>query len=250
MKLYFNGCSHTVGLCSDLHNIEQTYAYKLSKKLNAEFINSALPKSSNDRILRTTIEDICSLDKLPDIAIIQWTYYDRFESPVICDDFDWARNKWKNYRLRDKEWKQYGPVVDIMKENANDFLKQYVGNNKLNAIQSFLTKVIALDSFLTNKNIRPIHMFFPSTKIIKDEKFKTLLNNCNTKNFINNPLTGIEAYLNDMEFKRATDLHFLEDAHDQIVEWLKNFINFYKPIEYKQREKMIDNSDMLFIYPG
>lgn len=253
MKLYFNGCSHTVGICSDLHNIEQTYPYKLSKALNAEFNNSALPRSSNDRILRTTVEDIYSMDKLPDIAIIQWSYYERFETPLISNDYQHHRNLWKSYRLRDQEWKQYNPTTQIKVEKTyNPIFYDFIDENRLNAMNSFLTKVILLDNFLSAKSIKPIHVFFPGSRIKKDNQLiNTLFNNCNNSNFLNNPLNGIENYLDDLKFSRSQDLHFLEDAHDQICDWLKDFILYNKPMQFKCRDDMdIDNIESLFIYSG
>lgn len=252
MKLYFNGCSHTVGICSDLHNIEQTYPYKLSKILNAEFINSALPRSSNNRIVRTTIEDICSMEQLPDVAIIQWTYYDRFESPVLTNEFEYARIAWKDYRLRDLEWKQFNPSAMNKNTENTSVEKDYI-ENKPNAFNSFFTNVISLDNFLINKNIRPVHMFFPGSKWLRinNSTVKNLLGNCNKNNFLNLPFIGIETYLEDKDYKRASDYHFLEPAHDQIANWLKDFILYNKPVQYEVKESdRISNKDKVYIYQG
>lgn len=252
MKLYFNGCSHTVGICSDLHDIKQTYPYKLSKALNADFINSALPRSSNDRILRTTVEDFCCMDTLPDIAIIQWSYYDRFESPVLSEEFEWARSIWKKYRLRDKEWKQFSSM-SLNKSTPDNELEIQHRENKINSFYSFFTQVILLDNFISAKGVRPIHMFFPGSRWMKKDNLlvKSLLNNCNKDNWLNSPFTGIEAYLDNDGYKIANDGHYLEPAHDQITSWLKNFITFNKPIQYVERKNLIDNTDkQSLIYPG
>lgn len=247
MNLYFNGCSHTVGLSSDIHDIKQTYPYKLSNILNANFINSALPRSSNDRIFRTTIEDICSLNNKPDIAIIQWSYYDRFETPLLTNDFDKLKLPWKEYRLRDLEWKQYNPYVNIETGISNTNIEVEWKEHKKNSINSFLTKAIALDIFIKSNNIRPIHIFFPSTMIKKDnDLIKTLLK-YNTDSFINTPLLGMETCLDSEGFKRGSDNHFLESAHDRIVEWLYDFIKYNKPLQYKYPEPIKTNEHM-FIY--
>lgn len=252
MKLYFNGCSHTVGICSDLHDIKQTYPYKLSKGLDAEFINSASPRSSNSRIFRTTIEDICSMDLLPDIAVIQWTYYDRFESPMLSDEFEWARSLWKDYRMRDKEWKQFNPMA-LNKSGSDNIVEIEYRQNKLNSFYSFFTGVIALDNFITGKGIRPVHMFFPGSKWLRKDNdvVRSLLNNCNRDNWLNSPFTGIDAYLDNQAHEIAEDGHYLESAHDQIALWLKDFILLNKHIEYVERKELIDNDKKKdFIYPG
>lgn len=250
MKLYFNGCSHTVGVCSDLHNIEQTYPYKLSSKLNADFNNSAFPRSSNDRIARTTVEDISSMDYKPDVAIIQWSYYDRFETPLLIKDPVGTTLNWEKHRLRELEWKQYSPYGQTSMGEENEILYEFLDKNKINAINSFLYKVILLDTFLSFNDIRPVHMFFPSSRIIKNNPIiQSLLAQCNTKNFFNSPFIGMENCLDEHEFSRGKDQHFLEDAHSFLAESLENFILNNVPLQFNKKN-IIDKKEQVYIYPG
>jgi len=250
VRLYFNGCSHTVGVCSGMYDIEQTYPSKLSRKFNAAFINSASPRSSNDRILRTTVEDICSLGYSPDVAIIQWSYYDRFETPLMLNEYAENVKGWKNNRLRELEWKQYGPWIQLYRGEENEIFHEFVDKNKTNAINSFLSKVILLDTFLLSHNIRPVHMFFPATKIMKNNPIiQSLLAQCDTDNFFNSPFLGVESCLDENEFARGEDNHFLEEAHTFLADSLENFILNNIPLQFNKQNN-INREERMYVYPG
>jgi len=86
MKIYFNGCSQVEN--GHLH-LEQDWQNKIWPKLiadslSAEYRNDAISLSSNNRILRTTIDSV--LEWNPDLVIIGITAMDRVELPMSNGD--------------------------------------------------------------------------------------------------------------------------------------------------------------------
>lgn len=73
MKLYFNGCSGTYG--DGLEDPKtQSWPTLVSKELNYEFLNDAVPGGSNLRTVNKTVQNIHNYD----CFFIQWTFAHRF----------------------------------------------------------------------------------------------------------------------------------------------------------------------------
>ena len=85
----FNGCSYTAG--TELEGIdrnfeflkEHRYSHIISKKTNKTYINISKPASSNDRIVRETINWF-ETGNTCDLAIIQFSHITRYE--WVADD--------------------------------------------------------------------------------------------------------------------------------------------------------------------
>ena len=81
-KLLVNGCSYTYGIGTtkifdSTERLDLCYGGVLGKKLDYEVSNRAQPGSSNDRILRSTLDEFAH--NRPDIAIVMWSDPDRIE---------------------------------------------------------------------------------------------------------------------------------------------------------------------------
>lgn len=80
--IYINGCSYTygIGLCpyDEADNCKnRSWGALLSKKLNKEHINDAVPGSSNFRIFRDTVTYLTK--NTPDLVIVMWSDPSRTE---------------------------------------------------------------------------------------------------------------------------------------------------------------------------
>ena len=100
MKLFVNGCSYSYGgsifpLYDEDHRLidfnsksqinrerlNSVWSHHLGKHLNAQSVtNLGLSSSSNDRIVRSTVEYITNTSNTDDLfVVIQWSNPDRFE---------------------------------------------------------------------------------------------------------------------------------------------------------------------------
>jgi hypothetical protein len=106
-KLWVNGDSHTAGTHSP-ENVSKPFAQQLAAKFNLEYTNIALPGGSNNRIIRTTIEQLPNLDPKETVLLIGWSSWERTEWywnnewHAICGDPgystpDFARSRWQKH---------------------------------------------------------------------------------------------------------------------------------------------------------
>ncbi len=80
--IYANGCSWTHG--SELQGMHGAWPYIVAKELGVEAINNAEPGTSNDSIVRRTVDDceeFIKRDQRP-VVLIAWTHVHRFELPI------------------------------------------------------------------------------------------------------------------------------------------------------------------------
>jgi hypothetical protein len=76
ITMYVNGDSHT----AQVYGMEGVTATELlAKKYHCNYINEALPGGSNQRIIRTTIEKLPSLNPATTLIIIGWSSFERTE---------------------------------------------------------------------------------------------------------------------------------------------------------------------------
>lgn len=77
MILYVNGDSNSAG--AELDNLQHAWPNILASRLNVDLINQAKGGSSNDKILRTTVEFLDNLTHSDLFVIIGWTSWEREE---------------------------------------------------------------------------------------------------------------------------------------------------------------------------
>ena len=91
MKLLTVGDSFTYG--EELENLHQAWPYKLSDKLKAELVNLGQPASSNDSIIRRTVDFLINEPKI-DLVVIGWSNIGRSE---YADEFGYY-DVWPGYQ--------------------------------------------------------------------------------------------------------------------------------------------------------
>jgi hypothetical protein len=74
--LYVNGDSHSTCVygCAG-----SSFAEQLAERFSLQLINQSLPGGSNQRIIRTSIEDLQSLDPADTVVLIGWSSFERAE---------------------------------------------------------------------------------------------------------------------------------------------------------------------------
>jgi hypothetical protein len=80
--LAFFGCSYTVGIGLPL---EETFAYRIAKQSNMDYINGAVPAVSCDFVLANFVELISHTPVLPRAVVINW--------PDIARTMYWSKNQ-------------------------------------------------------------------------------------------------------------------------------------------------------------
>lgn len=105
-NLWANGDSHTAGTYCD--PVDNPFAKQLADQFNLTYTNLAMPGGSNQRIIRTTVENLPTLDPKDTFLLIGWSTCDRTEWywdndwHAICGDPgyhipDFAKQNWPNF---------------------------------------------------------------------------------------------------------------------------------------------------------
>lgn len=236
MKLFVNGCSHTEGTKLSLDgDLTRAWPHKLAKMLDAELVSFACAGSSNDRIIRTTVEEV-SIDPLPaDLAIIQFTGVERFEG--IQED----GSGFLQFLPRPHLSKDVTDHVQLDKDTTS-FVKRFFNpfNEKQKELLSvkLLTQILSLQNLFENHNIP--YIFINWYKIPSELKNTKLYQVIDWSRFITNE-DDMNSILNSHEFKLSKkrrsdgtlDLHFQSDAHKFIAEALIEFSIHKRPLVRK-----------------
>jgi hypothetical protein len=106
-KLWVNGDSHTAGSYSPV-NVTNPFAKQIAQRFDLDYKNIAQEGGSNQRIIRTTIEALPSLDPTETFILIGWSSWERTEWywnnqwHAICGDpgYDmpeFAKSRWQQH---------------------------------------------------------------------------------------------------------------------------------------------------------
>jgi hypothetical protein len=108
ITMYVNGDSHTAGVYGE---DGVTATELLAKKYHCNYINDALPGGSNQRIIRTTLDRLPTLDPATTLIVIGWSSFERTE---------WYYNN---------QWHQIcGDVNYHVDPELNDLWKQHLNS--------------------------------------------------------------------------------------------------------------------------
>jgi hypothetical protein len=229
MKLFTNGCSYTWGggILEEEHNQcvsilnqpkhltelreKSTWPWFLAEKLKAETcINYAIGCSSNDRIVRTTIDFFIdrkfTYDDLDDwLVIIQFTQPERYE---IFEKENWLLIK-------------SDVVIPEVSSDRYKHLQHRLLDDNENHITKIFNQCVLLGSFLKNNNIKHyfIHARFPYHNI-KESSKEYLKNNVNwlTADLDNSYLLGFS----DKKFNSG---HLSTEGHEEAAEKIQSYIH-------------------------
>ena len=232
MKIFVNGCSHTRGTAECLdNNPKAAWPYRLQKLLGAsEVVNKSLEGHGNDRIIRSTVEDIILDPTPPDLAIIQLSHLDRFEVPHNSElaftsmlpltflrghDFSHSPNS-----IETKFCEKYFDFIN--KKNISSTLED-----------KFLIQIVTLINFFENQDIDYILMCWDDwqSNNFHDRLWK-LIDTTKVVNYHNDGVQPMNHILKSHGFKLSKkirpdgsiDNHFQSDAHEYIAQSIFNFI--------------------------
>lgn len=134
--LYCNGDSWAHGV--ELADVSKSFVNVIAKNYNLPVLNSSRPGGSNQRIVRTTIEDVSRLIKQgkKPFVLIAWSLPHRFEL----------------YNVEKKEYAIFSSPNSADDLELGNTIWTKWSTDKTDVI-NFLTQVICLQSFLKQNNI-------------------------------------------------------------------------------------------------
>lgn len=200
MRLFVNGCSFTAGTIESLDgDLNKTWP----NVLPYDVTDLSFKGSSNDRILRTTVNKL--VDSNPDFVIVQWTFPHRYE--YVDDGF--VKNALPSFPVKSGERLYY--------------------DNK------FLTQMYLLQTMLEHKNIPygfivwwPIHRNTYRSQVWKAINKECIIN-CEGGHVI-----GMDDILHNRGHKLSMkpiighenipDRHYMADGHKCIADMVGDYI--------------------------
>ena len=207
------GDSFTYG--EELSDIHAAWPYKLASMLGASVINLGQPASSNDSILRRTMDHLSATNDI-DLVVIGWSNIGRSE---FADEFGYY-DVWPGYRgnlfARDgSNWRN----------ELVDYISKYHNSEAIH--RKFIQQVILLQSYLQSRNIKYIML-----NIIQNEYYKKKFFDGNQQYFDqvdNDKFIGFnESGMIEWAYgcPRGPNGHFLEEGHlivaNKINEHIRN----------------------------
>jgi len=170
--VYTNGDSWTYG--SELEDRTHAWPWLVSNKLGYELFNASVPGSTNDKILRTTVEDCLRLQKMRQrpLVLIAWTQLHRFELPIASSNGD---NYFNFVNPNDTDTPAVGlEIWKLWSTNRTD-VGRWAQQQLL--LGTFLkTLGIPYQFFITFNNIRLLHNQWPApTDQYHTQAFNTLV---------------------------------------------------------------------------
>ena len=203
--LYINGCSHTAGTLTSLDG-DLTKAWPNLLKDSYNVVDDSWVGCSNDRIFRTTIER-CVYDT-PDIAIIQFTYPNRFESPSDS-----------------------GIMQHLPEQGRDEFYSLYWNKetHERSIMLMMLPKIVALQHFFESLDIEYGFIIWPN---MSELEFNPLWRSIDKDKVINSGcmdtlLHSWEFNLTNkphLEYPEVLDRHYDYKAHKFIADGVRDYI--------------------------
>jgi len=252
LRIYVNGCSHSIGSINAIPNWkEESYPGILAKKLGLSLEEriappdstekdvhvSALRGGSNERIYRKTIQDCIQSDFNFDIAIIQWTFLDRFETPQK------TKHQWSKQWMDPEGWMQhkaesslYSTRDEIFIPDRGFYRRHHSGAESKNP--DYITKmtrklcaqIIGLNHFLLSNNIRALNI---TCSPLRGKMGRYCLENFewlfDPSKFWIEEMLHSHGFLREGEFENTPngefDGHYKTDCHEFIAETVLKRIN-------------------------
>lgn len=228
-----NGCSFTEGY--DLEDLSLAWPYQLGKIINQQVTNLALGGSSNDRILRTTIEYL--IDHRPSIVVIGWTQYYRNElshhqgfylraTPQHCladsehspKDLDHIHQEWIAHHFNEyinyRSW-IYAVLHIEMVLNALNIPYKFFSAFDNNYIDEFVNETHT-SLLLADKSYqwRDRTRYAPEKTIHTEwQQLVRLCKQINLDNWILKNSQTMQTYLDNQGYRTDSTGHFLPDGH-------------------------------------
>ena len=213
MKLLTVGDSFTYG--EELENLHQAWPYKLSDKLKAELVNLGQPASSNDSIIRRTVDFLINEPKI-DLVVIGWSNIGRSE---YADEFGYY-DVWPGY-----QGNLFAKDGSNWRNELVDYVSRYHSAEAIH--KKFIQQVILLQGYLESKNIRYIMLNILQNEYYKKKWFNGQTNyfsQVNKEKFIGFNDSGMMEWTYGCP--QGPNGHFLEQGHNivanRIYEHIRN----------------------------
>lgn len=182
--VYTNGDSWTYG--SELADRSLAWPWLVAGQLGHELCNAAVPGSTNDKILRTTVADCLRFKRMGQtpLVLIAWTQLHRFELPI-------AVSNGENYYNFVNPNDQSNPAVaqELWSNWSTDRtdLDRWCQQQLL--LSAFLEKLgIPHHFFLTFNNIKKLHQQYTGTTAPYHTDAFDLIVHADPKGKFNHPL--------------------------------------------------------------
>ena len=236
MKLFVNGCSHTKGTEVALDgDLTQAWPYKLQEMLQyQELNNNSWVGSSNDRIVRTTIEGIVTSAIPPDLAVIQFTDPYRFETPEDKTD------GYKQFLPNTYQAEEYRDVFVAGPIDKSFCKKHYnISNNLQRRLvqDKMLTQILGLQNLFENYDIPFVFIIW--WKLIDGLESTSLFRSIHKSNILNydnisNTLIPMDTILhshghelcNQIRPDGTRDKHYMSIAQQFLAESIFKFATY------------------------
>jgi len=202
MKIFFNGCSMVEKTSTN------TWTNICAQTLSMSYENLGTTMASNDHIVRTTLDWLCS--NTTAIVCIGWTSMDRAELPMKNGDY---------IRMT-----PYGSI-SVQTGPANDYHKNYYINhyNEWLHFQKTLRAIYTVNEICNQRNITCLH--FNSVYHNHIEDFQSLKQYSLwsiRQNAPNNPLRLNEYSLTQKLVDYAKSVNWIMPSTCTLVDWCKD----------------------------
>lgn len=246
MNIYVNGCSHTRGTIPSLPNPDDAYPKLLQKEFGGKLIDKSTRGGSNDKIIRETISDVCSLlaaGKEIDLVVIQWSDMTRFETPVrVRDSYhtqysmapEWLQHRpttalWASRDHLNIAWRDFYRECHAISPKAKDNPKDI----DIKLFKKYQTQILSLNAFIQSLGIRIINMAF-----FKFPFGTPMYQHVKQLEWIIDPEVGMNNALENSGFELCkknpdkfrnhptgeADGHYEKDGHEQLYKWILDYI--------------------------
>lgn len=208
-RLYTSGCSVSAGTIASLPDKKKTWPNLLAKYHGASLVDTSTPGLSNTAIFRKTVEHLAlaaSKNEIPDMVVIQWTFYDRFEAPLSYAFF--SLNVYSFKRSKAKSVRDVGnSLVPDSTRGARQVLSY------ISALEA-LFKEYGIDNwkFLIYPPVGAIQDY-PIYKVVDTSRILF-----NVHDYLSEDFEQSEIF----KLNGEIDVHFGADAHAQMADWLFN----------------------------
>jgi len=182
--LYTNGDSWTYG--SELENRQQAWPWLVSNALGCELCNAAVPGSTNDKIVRTTVEDCLKFVRTGQqpLVLIAWTQLHRFELPIASSG---GENYYNFVNPNDKDTPEIGREMWQAWSTDRSDTSRWCQQQLL--LGAFLKDLgIPYQFFITFNRIGLLHRQWSQTTTEYNTQAFDILTQANPKGIYNHPL--------------------------------------------------------------
>lgn len=203
--LYAIGDSFTYG--EELIDKSHAWPQVLGSRLGYQVINAGEPASSNDKIVRKTLEYLTEKPKV-DLVVIGWSLAGRSEYADETGYYDiWPGSRGNLFKHSNSMWR-------------HELINHVTLHHNMEAMyKKFLQQVILMQRYLESLNIKYIMLNVLQNDEYKKHKFSNYIQyheQVNTETFLGFDQSGMIEWANGCS--KGPRGHFLEDGHQRVAD--------------------------------